>query len=378
MNIIIISYIYPKKINPSQGIFIHQQAKYIAKKGHYVEFITTGSLGDKKKEAHDGINVHRVADVNHPRFVAGIMFIFSTLRKILELNRKKKIDLIMGEFVGITTIAVGILAKLLGKKFVLISHGTKWEIQNRWYENLMIRLALYFPDKLICCSSGAKGLLERKTNKKIHVINYGMDPELLIPSKNAKKFKKELGISNRFVILTVSNLVHKKGINVIIKAVSNASKKYNNIVHLVVGEGYERKKLEALVKKLNLEGIVRFEGRKVGRELANYYNACDLFVLMSRDSKGEIESFGIVYIEAAYFGKPVIGGVSGGTGDAVADGKTGFLIDSRNQKELEQAIIKLIKDKALREKLGNAGKNRVLNGFLWKHNVEKVLKICIN
>jgi glycosyltransferase involved in cell wall biosynthesis len=96
---------------------------------------------------------------------------------------------------------------------------------------------------------------------------------------------------------------------------------------------------------------------------------------MSRDLKDIIESFGIVYIEASYFGKPVIAGKSGGTADAVVDGKTGYIIKYDNIKKLEKTILLLLKNKKLRDKLGEAGRKRVLKEFLWKNNVEKLLDL---
>ena len=120
---------------------------------------------------------------------------------------------------------------------------------------------------------------------------------------------------------------------------------------------------------------VKLLGIKVGTDLANFYNMCDIFILMSRDLKYTIESFGIAYIEASYFGKPVIAGLSGGTEDAVVDGKTGFLVRSDDTGNLFKKIALLIKDKKLREKLGRAGRKRVIQGFFWKHNAKKLIKL---
>lgn len=387
MNIVIISYIYPKKINPSQGIYIHQQAKYLARLGNNVDVITTKSYGDNERESRDNVTIHRVSVHKgactkefhklDPKS-SGFGFIKNSLKKLIELNRKKGIDFIIGQFLGISTITIGVFAKLIGKKFIVISHGTGWELPKKSkIRNFLIRLALSVPDKIVCVSKKTKELLGYNANaNKLIVIHNGMDPEYLSPSKSKGQFKKQLKIGNSQVILSVSNLIGKKGLDTIIRAISSLAKKCPNIIYLIVGEGVDREKLENIVKELSIEKFVRLEGKKVGSELANYYNICDMFVLMSRDVEEGIESFGIVYIEAAYFGKPVIAGASGGTKDAIIDGKTGFLMNTNDEKALEEKMLLLLKNKKLREKLGKAGRERVLKEFLWKHNAKKLLELC--
>lgn len=378
MNIIVVSYTYPRKSNARMGIFVHQRAKYIARAGHNVDVITAGSYDDGNFESRDNVNIYRVSSIDHFKPISGFWFTLRAILKLYNLAKSKKIDFVMQEFVGVSTIFIGIFLKIKGVRFVLVSHGTKWELEaQRLINKTLIRWSLSFPEKIICVSKNIKDrLITLAGENKLFVVNNGMDPGYLHPSKNPKEFRKELGIKNDHVLLTVSNLVKKKGIDVIIKTFARLLKKQKNIVYIIVGgEGSEKERLKELVKELKISNKVRFEGQKVGSELANYYSICDLFVVMSRDIGSEVESFGIVYIEASYFGKPVVGGISGGTSDAVIDGKTGFLIDAKDQKKLEKTLLLLLKNKKLRENLGKAGKERVLNGFLWSHSVEKLLNI---
>jgi phosphatidylinositol alpha-1,6-mannosyltransferase len=98
---------------------------------------------------------------------------------------------------------------------------------------------------------------------------------------------------------------------------------------------------------------------------------------MSRtiEEKGGIEGFGIVYIEASYLGKPVIGGKSGGTGDAIIDNVTGYRVDPNNLQDLTKKIVLLLKNKDIRTKMGKEGQKFVKKNLLWEHNVKKTLKI---
>jgi phosphatidylinositol alpha-1,6-mannosyltransferase len=88
---------------------------------------------------------------------------------------------------------------------------------------------------------------------------------------------------------------------------------------------------------------------------------------------GDIEGFGIVYLEANYFGKPVVAGRSGGIPDAVIPGKTGTLVDPADPKETAKAIIELLLDEALARKMGQIGKERVLREFSSAAAAEKML-----
>jgi phosphatidylinositol alpha-1,6-mannosyltransferase len=87
----------------------------------------------------------------------------------------------------------------------------------------------------------------------------------------------------------------------------------------------------------------------------------------------DIEGFGIVYLEAGLFGKPVIGSHSGGVTDAVLDRKTGFLVDPLNVKEISETMILLLQDTVLAKRLGEEGRNRVLSQFTTSAVAQKVL-----
>lgn len=375
MKIIIISYIYPNRLNPMLGIFVRQQSKYIAREGHEIHILTTGSSQDKEEEVVDNTRVHRLINIDNKLSLKGLLFSLKCMKMIASLNKKSGIDFVIQNFVGLNTILIGTVTKLLKKKFIVVSHGTSWELPKKnFMKNLIIKTALFMPDKIICVSKKTEELLEPNAKRnKLVVINNGIDPEWLKPDINKEKFRKKLGIDNKLILLSVCSLVPKKGIDIIIKALPKITKKFPNLVYLIIGDGPEKENLKNLTNKLGLGKNIKFLGTKIGNELANYYNLCDIFILMSRDLKNTIESFGIVYIEASYFGKPVIAGLSGGTQDAVVDGKTGFLVKPDDVESLAEKTALLIKNRKLRENLGDAGRKRVVGGFLWKHNVRKLM-----
>jgi phosphatidylinositol alpha-1,6-mannosyltransferase len=120
---------------------------------------------------------------------------------------------------------------------------------------------------------------------------------------------------------------------------------------------------------------VRFLGRLADGETYREMAKCDVFVMPCRLLKerfGE-EGFGIVFLEAAALGKPVVAGRSGGAPEAVVDGDTGILVDPESVVSLAQALERLILDGDLRGRLGAAGLLRVRKSFQWTNRVDDFL-----
>ncbi len=375
-SICIISYIYPRKNRFKRhyrGIFVHLQASELSKY-YKVDVLTTGYNRMKKEERLDNVNIHRLLlkdDIDIKRY--GLIFALKILKKLYKSN----FDIIHQHFAGISTIFIGLYCKLFKKPFILTSHGTDWELPKKnIFKNFLIKLALFFPDKIICVSEAVKSYLSYNTNlTKLIVIYNGIN--ITQPSIPSQGFKRKLGLNNKKIILSVG--IHKKkGIDVIIKAIPKLVKKFPDLIYIIIGDNEEKNNLEKLTKELSLQKYVRFEGIKQFKELSNYYNICDVFVLMSRTlmENGEItaiESFGISYIEASYFGKPVIGGISGGTSEIIKYGKNGFLV--KNEKELIEKLELLLKNKKLREKFGKYGRKWVIDNFLLSDKVKEISHI---
>jgi phosphatidylinositol alpha-1,6-mannosyltransferase len=118
------------------------------------------------------------------------------------------------------------------------------------------------------------------------------------------------------------------------------------------------------MKKLHLQDNVVFTGYVSEDEKAFYYNAADVFVMPNRElENGDVEGFGIVFLEANIYGKPVIGGRSGGAVDAIVDGKTGLLVNPIDIEEIASAIIRFLSNEGYAKQLGFQGRKRVERDF---------------
>jgi phosphatidylinositol alpha-1,6-mannosyltransferase len=109
-------------------------------------------------------------------------------------------------------------------------------------------------------------------------------------------------------------------------------------------------------------------------ELVALYTHCTAFVMVSRDRDvdGGAEGFGLVFLEANSFGKPVLGGNSGGIPDAVVDGTTGLLVDPESVLSIAEQATRLLTDRHLAHRLGQQGRERALRELSWSASAERL------
>jgi phosphatidylinositol alpha-1,6-mannosyltransferase len=177
-----------------------------------------------------------------------------------------------------------------------------------------------------------------------------------------------LGLAGRPWLLTVARLDDAyKGIDTVLQALPRIAERVPAVQYVVAGDGRLRPDLERLAGALGCRDRAHFVGRVSDADLAALYEGCTAFVMASRDrtSDGGVEGFGLVFLEANSFGKPVLGGNSGGIPDAVLDGITGLLADPEDARHVADQAIRLLTDSDLAQRLGEQGRERVLRERTW-------------
>src|SRR5579864_4833871 len=193
-------------------------------------------------------------------------------------------------------------------------------------------------------------------DERVHKLTPGVDVARFSPRAKRADLVETYGLSGASVLLTVGRLVPRKGHKKVLQALPQVLAEVPNLKYLIAGEGPEGENLRALVRDLQLERAVVFAGDISHDQISDFYNLCDIFVMANRlEASGDVESFGMVFTEANAVGKPVIGGRSGGTEEAVADGKTGFLVDPNDAHALADRLLLLLKNDHLRHTMGGAG-----------------------
>ena len=205
--------------------------------------------------------------------------------------------------------------------------------------------------------------------KKIRIVPNGVDVKRFTPNGDCEKIRQRIGVGGRQVVLFVGSLIPRKGVGYLIEAAKRIVKEKRETLFLIVGGGPLRNRLEAEVVTSNLRKNFTFICGVSEADLPAVYRCADVFVLPSIQ-----EGQGIVLLEAQSSGKPVVAFNVTGVREAVRNGETGFLVKP-NSNELAEAILRLLSDVSLRERLGAQGRDFVQKEFSWDVSAQKMLAV---
>ena len=205
--------------------------------------------------------------------------------------------------------------------------------------------------------------------EKILIVPNGVDCTKFRPKEGPIDLKQKMNIHGKQCVLFVGRLVTGKGITFLIEAAQQIIKEYKDVVFVLVGGGPLR---NSLAKQMKEKGVLEhfiFLGDVLGDVVSKLYNCADIFALPSIQ-----EGQGIVLLEAQASAKPVVSFNVCAIKEVVKNEETGLLVKPDSQ-ELANAILKLLSDKALREKMGQAGREFVSKHFSWEICAEKMLQV---
>lgn len=282
-----------------------------------------------------------------------------------------------------TAVAALLARALTGfpRRIVVAAHGRELLFNpypspaDRAYDALR-RSILRRADMLLPVSRYTAGLLRSlgADPRRITVVNNGTDPDRFKPT-DSRGLRTDLGLDGRRVILTVTRLVGRKGVDTVIEALPAVVQQFPNATYLIIGDGPERSALETMARRVGPDLDIRFLGRIDYEILPAYYSLADFAVMPSRNEPPDVEGFGIVFLEANACGCPVIGARSGGIPDAVVDGETGILVPPADPGALASAMVRLLGDEQLRKKLGANGRERTLASASWDHVATRIWSV---
>ncbi|MBI4507923.1 MAG: glycosyltransferase family 4 protein [Chloroflexi bacterium] len=204
---------------------------------------------------------------------------------------------------------------------------------------------------------------QRFRPRNVQVVPWGLEPGFGHAAGLCGR--EALAPASALLLLAVTRLEateRYKGVDTLIRAFPAVLRAVPRTYLVIVGDGNDRPWLQRLAQERGVADRVRFVGSVQDGELASYYRACDVFVMPSQK-----EGFGLVFLEAAAFGKPVVGGNHGGTPEIVQDGVTGFLVEHGDIGALADRVICLLQSSELRARMGEAGRQRVEENYLFRH-----------
>jgi phosphatidylinositol alpha-1,6-mannosyltransferase len=211
--------------------------------------------------------------------------------------------------------------------------------------------------------------------ERIAVVLPGAEWPVRATKASPQDLREKLGIRAIFIILAVGRFIPRKGHEALIEAMPRILMTHPETQLVLVGRGPRFEPACERASRLGLGDRIIFAGHISDDDLYALYDLCDLFALPTgKDTHGHVEGFGLVFAEAAARGKPVVAGRSGGVIDAVIDDETGFLVKPGDVEETAGAIIRLLNDKALAERMGRAGRDRVARELNWDVFTQRILE----
>lgn len=338
------------------------------------EFATSRGLECRILSLNDTPELHRV-EIGKREFVftgnarGKARFSASTVRAA-----RRGADIVVAGHPNLAPVAQG--AKIFSRKArtVISTHGMDvWEPLS-----LIRRRALQRADAILAPTEDTANHVAREQGvdrERIRVLPWALDPQFeeLVASK--QWLPRPVGFPEGRVILSVGRWFadeRYKGMDTLITALPKLLTEWPEVQLVLVGEGDDQDWLEQIAEGRGVRRHVHFlTGLSYG-EIAGCYQACEIFALPSRG-----EGFGLVYLEAMAYGKPVIGGAHGGAPEVIEDGQTGYLVQHGDSGQLATSIQALLSDPELGKEMGARGREKVDRDFrfnVFAKSLKKILR----
>ncbi len=264
-----------------------------------------------------------------------------------------------------------LIAKMLGGlPYSVLMHGLDLRLALRTGRKRFLLKYILSHAKAVFVNSEAVASEVRDFHPKIKpvVITPGVEPMSFPPRDGSRT---SFGIAeDSIVILSVTRLISRKGIDRLIEAMKSLP---SHVQLVVIGDGADRERLATQAASLGER--FRILSHVEDSERDAWYAAADIFAMPVRDEGDDVEGFGIVFLEAALAGLPVVVGKSGGAVEAVNDGETGLLVEPNDLSALVDALKRLEGDANLRKQMGAAGRARAMAEFRWDARWDKMRQV---
>ena len=326
------------------GNHAYSLTKALAEKGFELFVITNADYAESERiYEFDRSQYKNIQIIRIQR--SGIRTYYNRIRETIKVIKNNKINTILlsGKF----SLWTGGILKMLGHRLrsVAILHGSEVKMSNRFLRKFT-DICISKADFIIPVSGFTWSLLNEKLQKKpFQIIENGIDINEMqeLDRNDSRTFK----LKGSPAILTVGNVTPRKGQHRVIKALPELIKKFPDIHYNVVGLSTYEKQFTELAVSLGVERYVTFYGRLPERsDLAAAYKDADCFIILSENQPdGDVEGFGIVILEANYFGLPAIGARGCGIEDAVNDSYNGYLVDGDNASEISAKLTLILDNK---------------------------------
>jgi len=371
----------------AEGIHIRGITEAFRELGHQVDILSPPGVQVSTAEISDQVlgengrttkgMLSRIADTL-PESAFEVLELLYNLYSFLSLYKilsRRTYDLIYERYslFGISSL---ILSKVYKVPLILevndatvIQRSRPLSLKNiaRFFEKRVLRNA----DVIITISNHLKKLLLSHGGicpEKVMVLPNAIDPKRFENGRREIDIRKVLTIDNRYIIGVVGAFVPWHGLAFLLESLQTVCREYD--IHLLlVGDGPVRKEIETLATKLDLAKHVTMTGFVNSHLIPNFIAGMDICLMPNSNPHGSP----IKIVEYMAMGKPVVAPKYQPIEEIIENGITGILFPPLNSREFKQSIVALLLDQALRERLGQNARQKVMAEFKWIDNVTKVL-----
>jgi len=387
MNILIVSHLYPTPDDTVCGIFVHEQAQALAKRGHEIRVISPtpyvpyipylpnrwARFSDTPNRAYiDGINIQYPKYLSLPSHRTLPLVAKSVRRTVTKAISKLESsgfspDVINAHVPLPDGYACIPSSRHLNTPIVTTVHGNSiYKSAKNIICRRQIRSTFEASSEIIYNSSILKSRSEsyfpdvRNTN----VLHNGIPLDRVESAPKADL--SDIFPEDRAVISSLGYLIERKNHSDVISAITEIEPE-ERPYYLIIGNGPNREALEHQVKNNGLSEYVHFTGFVPEHlDVLSKLKSTDIMALPSTD-----EAFGIAYIEAMACGSPVIGCDGEGPSDFVKDGETGYLVPANDPSAIADLLQELSEDKDKLDRMGAAAREYVLENLTWEENARR-------
>ncbi|MFH1055289.1 MAG: glycosyltransferase family 4 protein [Candidatus Altiarchaeota archaeon] len=384
MRVCMFTMLLPSHVLGGMEIHAMDLAKGIAKSGHEVIVITSRHPSGIMHESVDGVEIYYTdVDATSKKPLGR-----KALNKLEELHREKKFDVVHSQSTAAFYYVRDGIKKRLGVPLITTMHGTSLSeirsIINQGFSLMLFPKILfhtfnhYYWTKEFIKESEAVIAISKELSEDIpkefniakdtvKTIYNGIDTTVF--RSYASKVMGEY--PGERIILSVSVLHRQKGVQYLIEALAKLVDRIPNAHLIVVGDGPYRKSLEQRTIRLKLGKNVTFMGKVQHEGLADYYNACEAFIIPTI----RVEGLPLIELEAMACGKPVIASEIGGIPSVITDGVNGLLVKPKDIDTLANRLIEVLENEKLARRLGSSARKTIEEGFSREKMVADTIKV---
>jgi len=300
-------------------------------------------------------------------------FDLRVLRALRDIVLQHNINLIHGHDYKSDLFAAMLRWWMGRQRFALVATAHAWVmlgLRGDLYRRLDLALMRRF-DHLIAVSHATKNemLAAGIPSELISVIHNAIDTDVWSPRYATAALKEELGLRPACLVIGyVGRIMPEKDLETWLRAAALVAQRYPEVQFVLVGEGRDGStlgQLQRLAAELKIAERVHFPGYRA--HLLPVYGSFDLFVLSSRR-----EGLPNSILEAMAVGLPVVTTDVAGTSELVVNGQTGYVVSQGDVDSLARAMVTLVADKQLRQRMGQAGRERIEHEFSFMHRLQRI------